>query len=514
MNCNYILFSHLYDKTLTELLAPDKRWLQELVELLHDHGTPGMAILFYHSGWQGLVRGELLGTVDNPSIDAARQALELAHQIEAAATQHSPDGTCRLRIVTALDLLPVVQKIAVNHLAIPRELLANFLGTNFSGSRYDFPKLVESLIRLRNPPEIPVLRIDQDVLFNDIRDEKTGFSAPATLRSPIQCMVTRCRRWQSQSERQPLLISGQYQVHTSQEQSSAWSPTDWLTTFATRPYPALIINDSGDLEFEDATLRAYYGIDATGTDLELTADGQPKGLASIGAPPLGSPISGALMFLSQDLAAATPPFCNFRMNVVWIDDFLNYAIHRELFRTADQTPGSEFSHTPLYADCKLAKARPSIEDAREYALTNYLPALARGCILDAWIQPDSRTKIEPQRAAPPGPFIRHLQTALQSGGLTPIAAERCRQELKQSALQRLNEVQRQWSSLPNATPHPTLAVEWIAEGNLASQVELETLLDDTLEYIEWAVAWPDVVQTVRHIPRRTLKLDLPAGPER
>lgn len=514
MNCDYILFSHLYEKTLTELLAPGNEWLQELVELLHDSRTPGMAVLFYHSGWQGLVRGALLGTADERSIHEARQAGELAQQIEAIAAQHSPQGINRLRVVTALDLLPLVQKVESNHPEIPVQQLANYFGTNFSGSRYDFPKLVESFLRLRSPAEAPVLRIDQDVLFNEIADEETGLSAPAALRSPIQLMVTQYRHHQSRPDHKPFLISGRYQGNSSYGQTSSWPPTEWLSTFATRPYPALIVNASGDLQFENATLRAYYGIDATGTRLEITADGQPTGLSRIGAPPLSSPISGALLVLSQELAAATPPFCNFRTNVVWIDDFLNYAVHRELLRTADHFPSCEFSQSPLYSDCRVAKARPGIDDAREYARMHYLPALVRGCIVDAWIQPDVRTKIDTQRIAPPGPFILHLQSAQQSGGMPPIATRQCREELKQSALLRLNEVREQWSNLPNATPHPTLAAEWISEGNLAAQIDLDILLDDTLEYIEWAAAWPKVIETVRSVPWGTLKIDLPVRQQR
>lgn len=509
MSCDYILFSHLYEKTLNELLAPGMRWLQELMELLEDSRNPGIAVLFYHSGWQGLVRGALLGTVDEQSVEAARQANALAQQIEAAALQYSTQSTGRLHVVTALDLLPLVREIAINHPAIPAEKLANFLGTNFAGSRYDFPKLVESFLRLRNPTEAPVLRIDQDVLFNEISDPDAGLSAPAGLRTPIQFMAAKFRRLQSQPDRQPFLISGQYQSNTGQRQTSTWTPMEWLSAFATRPYPALIVDESGDLQFEDATLRAFYGIDATGSRLEVTADGQPQGIACVGAPPLSSPISGALMMLSRELAAAIPPFCNFRTNVVWIDDFLNHAVHRELSRTADHDSPRELIHSPLCAECNVIKARPVIDDAREYAQTHYLPALVRGCIFDAWIQPDSRTKIEPEHFAPPGPFIRYLQSAQQSDGLSPIAAEQCREELNQAAWLRLNQVRNQWSNLPNATPHPILAAEWIAKENLACQVELEVLLDDTLEYIEWAVAWPKVVETVRGIPWGTLKIDLP-----
>lgn len=514
MSCDYILFSHLYEKPLTELLAPGTRWLRELVELLQDGRNPGMAVLFHHSGWQGLVRGTLLGTLDERSVEAARQANALAQQIEAAAIQYSAKGMSRVRIVTAMDLLPLVREIASKNPKIPPDKLANFLGTNFAGSRYDFPKLVESFLRLRNPAEVPILRIDQDVLFNDVPHPDTGLCAPSGLAAPIQLMVAQFRRLQSQSDRQPFLFSGQYQSNTGQRPTATWSPTEWLSTFATRPYPALIVDESGDLQFEDAILRAYYGIDATGSRLEVTADGMPQGIAYLGAPPVNSPISGALMMLSQDLVAATPPFCNFRTNVVWIDDYLNYAMHRELARSIDHMSSFGLKTPPLFAECKVTKSRPAIDDAKEYARTNYLPALVRGCIVDAWIQPDTRTKIDSQHWAPPGPFIRYLRSAQRTGGLNLAAAQQCRDELRQCAHVRIDEIRDQWLRLPQTSPHRTLAAEWVVEDNIPMRIELEILLDDTLEYIEWAVAWPKVVETVRNSDLKLLKIDQPAHQHR
>lgn len=509
MSCDYILFSHLYEKPLLELLDADARRVRELVQLLEEAHHPGMAVLFYHAGWKELVRGALLGIADEHSIAPARQASLLAHQIEAVARQISAHDESPVRIITALDLLPLIEQIASDNPAIPAEKLANFLGTNFTGSRYDLPKLVESFLRLRSPSEIPILRIDQDVLFNDVAYPDSGLCAPRGLAAPIQQMLEYCHHFRTQQAPHSHLVSGQYLSSTAARRTATWTPTEWLSTFATRPFPALIVTEAGDLQFEEETLRSYYGLDPSGTQIEITDDGSPKGIARLGAPPLNSPISGALMTLSSSLVAATPPFCNFRTNVVWIDDYLNFALHRELSQSAGDDAHPHFANPPTYAACKVAKARPVVDDAREYTLTNYLPALVRGCIVDAWIQPDARIKLDRLRTAPPGPLIRHLHAAQQSGSLSSKAAQQCREELRQSAWLRLEDVRKQWSGLPHPTSQSTLASEWLALDDLASLVELEVLLDDTLEYIEWAVAWPQVVTTVYTSHRAQLRIDVP-----
>jgi hypothetical protein len=215
-----------------------------------------------------------------------------------------------------------------------------------------------------------------------------------------------------------------------------------------------------------------------------------------------------LLTFNVPLVIDVPPFCNFRTNVVWIDDFLKFAMHREMHRLSNNAVSPAFLNSPLMATCEAVKERPPISNARGYTLDNYLPALVRGCVVDAWIQPDARTKVDFSAAAMPGPFIRHLQTARQQGGFGSEQAQSCREELLQSAIVRLNEVRDQWAGLPSIGTIRSLASEWISLGDLSSLIGLETLIEDTLEYIEWAVAWPVVTNAVRALPRGSLKFDL------
>ena len=61
MDCQHILFSHLYENNLNDLSANKNDWLRDLVRLLEAPEFPGMIVLFYDRGWQDLVRKTLLG---------------------------------------------------------------------------------------------------------------------------------------------------------------------------------------------------------------------------------------------------------------------------------------------------------------------------------------------------------------------------------------------------------------------------------------------------------------------
>ncbi|MFM9965349.1 MAG: hypothetical protein ACKV2Q_29540 [Planctomycetaceae bacterium] len=507
MNCDYFLFSHLYENNLNDLSGNKNEWLRDLVVLLEASDFPGMVVLFYDRGWQELVRGTLLGGDVAAALAVAEQAARTAERVEAAAQSLSSQAGSRVLVVTALDLLPLVQRLGQSCAGVTATKLANFLGTNFSGARYDFPKLIEAFLRLRNLGGCPVLRIDQDVLFNTSKYPGTELHAPLGLAESVRTMVGEYRRRCALADSPAFLMTGRY-LNSAGTTVNDWSRNDWLGAFATRPFPALAVDSTGEPLFHAPTLQAYYGVDDSASHLKIDGEGLPAGLSRIGAPPVNSPISGSLLTFNAPLVIEAPPFCNFRTNVVWIDDFLKFAMHRELHRLPNTTVSSAFSNSPLIATCETVKERPPISNARSYTLENYLPALVRGCVVDAWIQPDARTKVDFSAAASSGPLIRHLQAARQHGGLGAEQARSCRAELSQSASVRLNEVRDQWARLPSVGDLPSLATEWSGRGELSSLIGLETLLEDTLEYIEWAVVWPVVTDAVRALPRGFLKFDL------
>lgn len=507
MNCDYILFSHLYENNLNDLSANKNDWLRDLVLLLEASDFPGMAVFFDNRGWQDLVRWTLLGGEVSAALAVAKQAAVTAKRVEDAAQRFSSQASPRVLVVTVLDLLPLVQNLSQSCLGVDPAKLANFLGTSFRGSRYDFPKLIEAFLRLRNLDGCPVLRIDQDVLFNNSPYPVTELHAPLGLAKPVRDMVGEYRRRSSVAVSQAFLMSGRY-LNSAGSTVNDWSPQDWLGAFATRPFPALAVDPTGEPLFHAPMLLAYYGVDDAASHIATASDGLPVGLSRIGAPPLNSPISGSLLTFNAPLVVEAPPFCHFRTNVVWIDDFLKFAMHRELHRLPNNAVSPAFSNSPLMATCETVKERPPISNARGYTLDTYLPALVRGCVVDAWIQPDARTKVDFSAAASPGPFIRHLQAARQQGRFDSEQTQSCREELLRSASVRLNEVSDQWARLPTVGNLPSLATEWLPRGELSSLIDLKTLLEDTLEYIEWAVAWPEVTDAVRAMPRDSLKFDL------
>ena len=438
----------------------------------------------------------------------AVQAGATAQRVEEVAKTFSSRSGCPVLVVTVLDLLPLIQNLGLVCSSVAPAKLANFLGTNFARSPYDFPKLVEAFIRLRNLGGCPVLRIDQDVLFNTTKYPKTDVTPPLRLAEPIRAMVSEYYRQSSLGDSPVFLITGRY-LNSTAGTVENWSPDDWLGAFATRPFPALAEDSAMQPIFHAKTLLAYYGVNDTVSLIEACEDGLPAGISRIGAPPLNSPISGSLLTFNEPLVMNVPPFCNYRLNVVWIDDFLKFALHRDQFRLSNNEVSPDFLTAPLIGSCQTVKQRPTINNARAYTLDTYLPALVRGCVVDAWIQPDARTKLDFSAAAEPGPLIRHLQAARQSGALSAEQASSCRADLLQSSLVRLGEVKELWERLPPVDGIDSLGAEWVGRGPLSSQIALETLIEDTLEYIEWAVAWPTVANAVRAYPRGALKFDLP-----
>jgi hypothetical protein len=77
--------------------------------------------------------------------------------------------------------------------------------------------------------------------------------------------------------------------------------------------------------------------------------------------------------------------------------------------------------------------------------------------------------------------------------------------LKEAALARLKDVQNAWTMLPPVGTRPSLAKEWLDDGAM-SRWNSQEMIEDTLEYIEWAVAWPAATKAVREFSRG-LKID-------
>jgi hypothetical protein len=362
------------------------------------------------------------------------------------------------------------------------------------------------------------------------------------------------------------LLSASYDTRALRSDDSAQTFDAWCGAFATRVFPALpIVPDKipgagtgaasswdayvNDV-FDQALARRFYGLAPTGVSTEGFT-----GIGKIGAHPTVSVISGAMLCLSEGAILDLPPFSNFTLNVSWIDDHLKYSLHRELRHLTS----IELKAEPLLSHAKLdsimvQKHRAEIGNLPSYALGNYLPTLLWGTVVDAWITPfpllkyrvadlSDEDKTEWYKIKRTGRseavLGSALQTALEKGSF--IMAERLavREQLIKTAMQRITAVRKEWADL-TSNGKETFASVW-AKGTVRSYFpELEekclgiaaegiplgqdlkrstdlnyylhddflTLVDDALEYIEWTLNWPKIVQVVRSVEQGTVRTDM------
>ena len=267
-----------------------------------------------------------------------------------------------------------------------------------------------------------------------------------------------------------------------------------------------------------------------------------------------------MLCLSEGAILDLPPFSNFMLNVSWIDDHLKYCLHRELRHLTT----IELKIEPLLSDAKLdpimvQKGRAPISDLPSYVLGNYLPTLLWGTVVDAWITSNPLLKYRPEDLTAQERTAWHqikrtgrseavlaaaLQTALEKGSF--ITAERLalRNQLIKVAMQRITEVRKQWANLTGEGME-TFASIWAKgtvgsyfqnlpgkclgiavadrplEQDLSESVHLNyhlhddllTLVEDALEYIEWTLNWPKIVQVVRSVEQGTVRTDMSWKPE-
>jgi hypothetical protein len=269
-----------------------------------------------------------------------------------------------------------------------------------------------------------------------------------------------------------------------------------------------------------------------------------------------------MLCLSEGAILDLPPFSNFTLNVSWIDDHLKYCLHRELRHLTTITLKIE----PLLSDAKLdpiivQKARAQIMDLPSYVLGTYLPTVLWGTVVDAWVMAHPLLKYRPEYLSSPeqtawhaiprhgrseGVLAAALQTALEKGSFITAERLQLRETLMRVGLERITEVRRQWTNLTGSGAE-TFASVW-AKGTVASffpqlspkchgiahqgiplndgltetihlneyglHDDFLTLVDDALEYIEWTLNWPRIVQVVRSVEQGTVKTDMSWKPDR
>jgi hypothetical protein len=598
LSVRYVLYSHYpegndFNHHLKEGTPPHKLegvqylvgHLKGLSGLLTWPGYEGLLVLFYAPGLADCLDG--IGKGDS-EIDLVRScpSLKFARAVEtylqALVKKEYKELESRLRFITALDLHKVFGRVGKNS-KIAQSLRSWMVG-DVEGIRYDSPKIVEAIVRLRLlGSDVPVFRVDYDVLFRgDGNWGKKNLEFSSTIGS---CLTAYQKK--RDSNRSSFIFSASYdhKALLNSDESNKFHP--WGRAFATRVFPALLVNEElmnetieaikeGESDadawdnyaaksFSQDVARKFFGFDS-----ESFKTSEVKGIGKIGAHPMASVISGAMLYLSDGAILDLPPFSNFQLNVSWIDDHLKYCLHRELrhlSRIKLRIDASRIRPDTLLTYSKLddvivQKAGRKIpKDLRNYILDEYLPTLLRGTIMDAWITHEPLLKYRPEDLSEENRDVwSRIPREKQSNAVLPSALQQALEEcnfgrkekhnlklkLKEVALQRINEVRRQWRELTEdgletfasiwakgeaRSRFPNLNLQYSGIANPAVvpvdkdvpdqrdldghvQQDLNDLVDNAIEYIDWTLNWPAIVQVVRSIEQGSLRTDLNFNPER
>jgi hypothetical protein len=426
-------------------------FLKELTALLSEKGTPGVLVLFYAMGYAACLeeiaaeqrRSQKELIENHPELQCAELVQERLQEMFDRT-----DGLAKhVRIVSALDLYDALRRIESGYAQI---LIQWFIGLQEEKIRYDAPKIVEAILRIRMIGSgVPVFRIDQDVLFcKPVPGDDGNAKLPAIdLGEPSSRSISKCveafRLRRDDPHMSAFIFSGSYDSGPLGQPGECYDFKAWSRAFATRCFPGLLIlpnrleeartvanvadqarknairsledaqpDASKKLEqagkdaesaynmwgkYCDAALNPklmcqFFGIKETLSNQHLEADPEKwDGIAWLGAHPLVSVISGALLCINDSAILDLPPFSNFNRNVMWIDDHLKYCLHRELRHFTTISIDEDCS--PLLRDARVdevqvKKGRPQILNLPEYVLGEYLPTLLFGSVMDAWITPD------------------------------------------------------------------------------------------------------------------------------
>jgi hypothetical protein len=595
----YVLYSHYnaYEKEDFEAYKAQKdeeknvsklkgvrflvRHLAGLSGLLTWPGYEGLLVLFYAPGFAKALEG--IGRQEDEATLLRHPELEFAKAVEiylkSKLKKDYKKLLPRFRFVTPLDLQRIFGRMYMKNITQP--LRSWFFGQaddegegKAERMKYDSPKTVEAIVRLRLLGSgIPVFRLDHDVLFRGTENSrKKNLEFSSTIGTCLKAYGLK----RDSPNIFSFIFSASYDYRALRTRAGARDFNAWSRAFATRIFPAIplkreeikrINSKKGKKpsytwqEYAQEWFSPSLAFKFIGLDDQFKSE-TLSGIGKIGAHPISSVISGAMLYLSDGAILDLPPFSNFRMNVMWIDDHLKYCLHRELrhlSRREVRATASEIESNPLLSHARLddvlvqKTGRKVSDDFVRYLFDTYLPTLLWGTIMDAWITGNPLLKFRPEDLSHQerGAFrilqakecesvlVCALQNALREGGFEQPEKQALKRELRNSALNRINEVRNQWIELTEdgtetfaslwakGTTHkyfPKLKLKYagIADAKLkvTQQITrpehldrniekgLSVLIDDAKDYIQWTLDWPKIVQVVRSIEQGTLKTDV------
>jgi hypothetical protein len=512
----YVLYSHLMayqDKDFKafkeENMPPEKAagitYLEQhfrgLRELLKTPGHEGLLVLFYAPDESYMQFLEGIADKEHGTSDATLKekypSLRFADGVARCVRGKLAEAGLadRVRFLTPLDLRAILG--LVNEIFASK--FTDLMIGPARGTRYDTPKSVEAILRLRLLGNgVPLLRLDHDVIFRGEDNIRIG---DLGLFKAVACSLRAYQLRLAQPNVSTFLFSASYNYRALLSERAERGMDDfeaWGRAFATRIYPALvadpkeiqrIVTDNiSDEErnrqwnvyvtehLDDALARQFYGL--ADERKALVVEGL-KGIASVGAHPLYAVISGALLCMSEGAILDLPPFSNFRNNVMWIDDHLKYSLHRAMNHfTSDETLNIEQGLSDARLDdVTVTKGRPPVSNLPAYIFGTYLPTLLWGTVMDAWITNDSilkrrmgslleeeereqwrKAKLKQQDALLPKAMLKALRAGHFSNKAGLI------EQLTTRAVERIEEVRQLWAGLEREG-HSTFASYW-AEGRV------------------------------------------------
>lgn len=574
----YVLFSHYWMTERDDMKARfDKHvevenlpglndlvgYFRGLRQLLTAPGHEGILVLFYSPGYALFLDSLGGGAAD---VAAAKGAKELKFASEAAAyirRRAAEYGIAdRLRFITPLDLDPILGRANTVFAAN----FAKYFTGRADGIRYDAPKVVEAILRLRLVGAgVPVLRIDQDAIF-DPTDPNKRLIPDLGLFKPIACAARAYRLRVEQPAISTFVFSASYDSWAVLDRPPDMTDFEaWSRAFATRVFPALcadpgLIRSTKDWDgyaeehFSESLARLYYGLKADKDTLQ--SDGT-DGLISVGAHPLYSVISGALLCMSDGAILDLPPFSNFTENVMWIDDFLKYSLHRAMnhFASGETLDIEPALRNARLDDVTVTKARPKVPNVPGYVFAQYMPTLLCGTIMDRWITTEPILKCRTalldktglarwqtaQESQHTALLPAAMTKALQSGTFGGNAAGELEKQLTAAAVERIEQVRQEWAELRDGDCR-TFASYWAAGdveenfgaietesgswegiapgrpigqkvkrvGDLSPMLaeKVNKVIRDTVEYVDWTLKWPNFIQMVRSVKQGDFAGDL------
>lgn len=544
----FVLYCHIESKDMDRLLGDDvKRDIQQLLK-----ENEGLLVLFVDTGLPDLLRMIHPIKRDLPRPEAKEEKQRLKDDLRGRSQglqsgenlgrelerELGPD----VRVLTALDLVDVFGEMSAV------EDLKKFLTGMKSEMRYDTPKFIESIVRLRMiGSRVPVLRLDRDVLIPP-PGEQFNLQGLAAAILQIHAGVN---AHHENTQVLATILSANYETPANDNDGVM----AWNRGYATRILPSLLVPSDDDAKkyIETPGLVGNWETELQQHfSLELTKRFYAH-LWEWGAPTTAV-ISGALLYMNDAVVLNVPPFSNFSQMVMWIDDHLRYVLHREMGDFCRRTETEYRTDKPLhvhYSNVKIAKHRLA-EGFLHYTIKTYLPSLLWGSFFDFWLCPSELLKIRQEavtaygqkklkqwfkerRDGNPGILARAVREA--RAGCLPDEGW-LREELKKAADARLKVLRRVWGELRHDNGRHSLASAWVhnqlpdpvrtALNNPGTNMPkiatklpetvdqfqdnlkdgFNELLDDTCRYVKWVFEWPRVVSVIRSVPPGEFRSDL------